>query len=204
MELAPGVYLDELALSNRYHLSRTPIREVLRQLAGEGYVEIQERRGVRVTPLRHSTFSELISVAPMVYSAIGRLAAQNVTPAQVHDLEQAQRRFRTATCEKDVHVMIIEDKRFHSIIGEMSGNHYLQPSHERLLIDHARVFHNFYRPKTHEMDAALKLAVEQHDMLIEVINKGEENSAANLVLEHFKLFHHSTATAPHQPSESIY
>ena len=43
--------------------------------------------------------------------------------------------------------MVLENNRFHEIMGEMSGNVYLQPSLGRLLIDHARIGHTFFRPR---------------------------------------------------------
>ncbi|VTP64342.1 Carbon starvation induced regulator [Leclercia adecarboxylata] len=55
MELDPDELLDEAALTAQYGLSRTPVREIFQRLAGEGYLEIVEKRGVRVIPMSHST-----------------------------------------------------------------------------------------------------------------------------------------------------
>ncbi|MNQ28845.1 putative HTH-type transcriptional regulator YdfH [compost metagenome] len=187
MEFDQTHSLDELSLSDQYHISRTPTREVLRLLAGEGYIEIEERRGARVKPLKSSTISNLISVAPMIYSAIGRLAVRNVLPAQIQDLKQAQQRFRKALSTRDMHGLIIEEHRFHSIIGQMSSNHYLKPSYERLLIDDVRMSHNLYRLETSEMDARRKLAAEHHDIFIESIEMHDEDSIVKLIPKHFEL-----------------
>ena len=56
VELEPDEDLDEVILSERYGLSRTPVREIFRRLAGEGYVDIRENRGTRVVPMNHSTW----------------------------------------------------------------------------------------------------------------------------------------------------
>jgi DNA-binding GntR family transcriptional regulator len=48
-----GVYLDETELSQTYGISRPPLREALRQLAGEGYVVLHENRGAQVAPMTH-------------------------------------------------------------------------------------------------------------------------------------------------------
>lgn len=55
MELDPDELLDEASLTAQYGLSRTPVREVFQRLAGEGYLEIVEKRGVRVIPMSHAT-----------------------------------------------------------------------------------------------------------------------------------------------------
>lgn len=143
MELDPDEALDEVVLSERYGLSRTPVREVFRRLAGEGYIDIRENRGARVIPMNHSTLRNFFLVAPMMYAAIGRLAVQNFKPRQLIDLKDTQFRFRNATTSRDALAMVVENNRFHGIMGEMAGNQYLQPSLERLLIDHARIGNTF-------------------------------------------------------------
>ena len=70
--------------------------EVLRQLAGEGYVELHENRGAQVAPMSHKTLRNFFTVAPMIYAAVARLATQHATPAQVEQLKEVQRAFRAA------------------------------------------------------------------------------------------------------------
>ncbi len=77
----PGDYLDETELSEAYGISRPPLREVLRQLAGEGYVVLHENRGAQVAPMTHKTLRNFFVAAPMIYAATTRLAAEHATPA---------------------------------------------------------------------------------------------------------------------------
>src|SRR4051812_41112430 len=83
LELAPDHDLDEVGLSEQYGISRTPVRDVLRQLSGEGYVDIRENRGARVIPMNHATLRDFFLVAPMIYEAVGRLAVRNFKAAQM-------------------------------------------------------------------------------------------------------------------------
>ncbi|RVC76560.1 GntR family transcriptional regulator [Mesorhizobium sp. M4A.F.Ca.ET.022.05.2.1] len=187
MELDPDEDLDEVALSERYGLSRTPVREIFRRLEGEGYIEIRANRGARVVPMNHSTLRQFFLVAPMVYAAIGRLAVQNFKPSQLVDLKDTQERFRAASKSGDALSMVVENNRFHEIIGEMSGNAYLQPSLGRLLIDHARIGHTFFRPRNDDMRRRLGIAVEHHDGFISAIGRHDENAVVDLVFEHWEL-----------------
>ncbi|UCH41503.1 MAG: GntR family transcriptional regulator, partial [Gammaproteobacteria bacterium] len=75
LELEPGEALDEASLSEHYRISRTPLREILRGLAGEGCVEIINNRGAYVSSMSHKVLRDFFVTAPMIYSAIGRLAA---------------------------------------------------------------------------------------------------------------------------------
>ncbi|KUM24249.1 GntR family transcriptional regulator [Mesorhizobium loti] len=187
MELDPDADLDEVALSERYGLSRTPVREIFRRLEGEGYIEIRANRGARVVPMNHSTLRQFFLVAPMVYAAIGRLAVQNFKPSQMSDLKDTQERFRAASKSGDALAMVVENNRFHEIIGEMSANAYLQPSLGRLLIDHARIGHTFFRPRNDDMRTRLKIAVEHHDGFISAIGAHDEDAVVDLVFEHWEL-----------------
>jgi DNA-binding GntR family transcriptional regulator len=187
MELDPDEDLDEVSLSERYGLSRTPVREVFRRLAGEGYIDIRENRGARVIPMNHSTLRNFFLVAPMIYAAIGRLAVQNFKPRQLAELRDTQERFRTASETHEPLSMVLENNRFHEIMGEMSGNVYLRPSLGRLLIDHARIGHTFFRPRNEDMNKRLKLAVAHHDGFIAAIADHNEDAVVDLVFDHWEL-----------------
>ncbi|MCE2564544.1 GntR family transcriptional regulator [Komagataeibacter sp. FNDCF1] len=187
MELDPDQDLDEVALSERYSLSRTPVRDVLRRLAGEGYLDIRENKGARVAPMNYTTLRNFFLVAPMIYAAIARLAVQNFRKEQLAELKECQELFRAASSEANVSGMVLENNRFHEIMGEMSGNEYLRPSLNRLLIDHARIGNTFYRPQNGDMMQRLKTAVEHHDGFIRAIESRDEQAVVDLVFDHWEL-----------------
>ena len=187
MELDPDQDLDEVSLSEQYGLSRTPVREIFRRLEGEGYLDIRANRGARVSPMNHQTLRHFFLVAPMIYAAVGRLAVQNFRPKQLDELKSTQGRFRAASASDDTLAMVLENNRFHEIIGEMSFNAYLQPSLGRLLIDHARIGHTFFRPTNDDMRQRLQIAIGHHDAFIEAIGGHDENAVVRLVFEHWDL-----------------
>jgi len=186
-ELAPGQYLDETDLSERYGISRPPLREVLRELAGEGYVVLHPNRGAQVAPMTHQGMRNFFMAAPMIYAATTRLAAENATPAQIERLRACQRDFRKAIADGDVSARTLENERFHSIIGEMAGNEYLLPSLKRLLIDHTRIGMTFYSSRRPELDRQREEAADQHDQFIALIEARDAEGAANLAVAHWEL-----------------
>ncbi|MEZ5924289.1 MAG: GntR family transcriptional regulator [Hyphomicrobiaceae bacterium] len=187
LELTPDQDLDEAGLSEEYGISRTPVREVLRQLAGEGYVVIRENRGARVIPMSLERLREYFLLAPIIYEAVGRLAAQNATAAQLAELKTCQDRFRRAVTALDSDTMNLENKRFHAIIGEMAHSVYLMPSYERLEIDHARIGRTFFRPTDEQMEKNLATVCRHHDQFIEAIAKRDEVAMVRLSTEHHEL-----------------
>jgi DNA-binding GntR family transcriptional regulator len=187
LELAPDHDLDEAELSEEHGISRTPVRDVLRRLAGEGYVYIQENRGARVIPMTLATLRDFFQVAPIVYEAVGRLAVQNFRPAQLAELERSQDRFRSAMKAGESEMLSLHNNHFHAIIGDMAGSVFLRPSLERLLVDHARIGHTFFNPTDDRMRANLLTAGKHHDQIIEAIAKRDESAMTRLVFEHWEL-----------------
>ena len=185
--LEPGSYLDETEVAEYYGISRPPLRELLRQLAGEGYVILHEHRGAQVAPMTHKTLRNFFIAAPMIYSAIGRLAAENATRAQIMRIKDTQLLFRAAIRDKDTEQRTLTNERFHSIMGEMADNEFLMPSLRRLLIDHARIGMIFDSPRHPELADQRVVAVEQHEQFIALIEAGDADACAELAIAHWEL-----------------
>ena len=186
-DLEPGAYLDETDLAEHYGISRPPLREVLRQLAGEGYVVLHENRGAQVAPMTHKTLRNFFVAAPMIYAGTTRLAAEHATPAQVIRLKECQWAFRQAIKSGNAAERAVGNERFHSIIGEMADNEFLMPSLRRLLIDHTRIGMTFYDPRKADMACISATAADQHDQFISLIESGDADAAADLAVAHWEL-----------------
>lgn len=187
LQMAPGSDVDEAALCERFELSRTPVREVFRDLDGLGYLEMRENRGTRVTDLSYTILRDFFLAAPMIYGAILRLAALNALPAQIEALQTAQEDFRAALRTGSTADRALANNRFHAVTGEMAGNVYLLPSFHRLLIDHARISMTFYRPQDDHMAGNVSAAAEQHDAIIAAIKARDADAASQLADDHWAL-----------------
>lgn len=185
--LEPGSYLDEVEIAQSYSISRPPLREVLRQLAGEGYLVLHENRGAQVAPMSHKSLRNFFIAAPMIYAAVGRLAAANATQAQVMRLKDTQLLFRASIRDGDTVQRALTNERFHSIMGEMADNEFLMPSLRRLLIDHTRIGMTFYSSRNPRLADERATAVEHHDMFIELIEAGDAEACAELAVAHWDL-----------------
>ena len=187
LELPPGTDLDEAHLCETFSLSRTPVREVFRDLDGLGYVKLREQRSPRVSDLSHVTLRNFFLAAPMVYGAVLQLASLNARPHQIVELQAAQDAFKSALRSGSAADRTLANYRFHEITGEMAGSVYLLPSFHRLLIDHARIGMTFYQPQTNERAQDLTEASRQHDAIIEAITNRDENTAVQLAEDHWAL-----------------
>src|SRR3954469_5595012 len=84
-ELAPGTPLSELSLVERTGASRTPVREALRRLAGEGLVDLVPRQGARVSRVSLQSVRDLFDFRALLEPAAVRQATEAATTdPQVH------------------------------------------------------------------------------------------------------------------------
>ncbi len=189
-EIAPGTPLDEAALCARYGMSRTPLREVMQQLAGEGYVVQRQKRGAQVSDMSHKTLRDFFLAAPMIYAAVLQLATANATAAQLRALKAAQQDFRDALDGGDVAERTLANDRFHRVTGDMADNLYLLPSFYRLLIDHARIGMTFFHSRSAERAETLAASARQHDAMIAAIEDRDPTAATQLAQAHWALSRH--------------
>ncbi len=185
--LEPGMDLDEASLSARYGISRTPLREVLQRLAGEGYVEIAANRGAKVASMNVVALRTFFQTAPMIYANIARLAAENRSAAQLDTLKTAQQAFRAAITADDASAAALANHAFHNVIGDMAENPYLMACLNRLLVDHTRLGQTFYRPAAPAEKVLVLKATDQHDAMIAAIEARDAGLMIDLTLQHWDL-----------------
>ena len=78
-ELAPGQRLDEVSVAQRFAVSRTPVREALKQLAAMELIELRPHRGAVVAGLDQERLAELFEAMAEIEAACARIAAVKLT-----------------------------------------------------------------------------------------------------------------------------
>ena len=86
-EFPPGLRLDEGMLADRYGVSRTPVREALRQLASTGLIELKPRRGATVATATSAQLEALFGAMAEIEATCARLAAMSMTPIERRRLQ---------------------------------------------------------------------------------------------------------------------
>jgi DNA-binding GntR family transcriptional regulator len=97
--IPPGTVLRQEQLSERFDVSRTPVREALRRLAALGLVTFIPNRGVRVRALSREELREAFLVRAELESLATELATPRMTPADLAALDAAEQRFGELTLE---------------------------------------------------------------------------------------------------------
>lgn len=178
-ELAPGAALDEQQLADRFGVSRTPIREALRQLAVTGLVEIRPRRGVVVARMTSERIMEMFETMAEVEAVCARLATYRMTPierSRLLDLHEAGRRL---AAEGDVDGYDRINHAFHEGIYQATHNAFLaeQASSLRSRMNALR------RVQLRHKDRPRRSALE-HQSILEALAEGDGEVAARRMRAH--------------------
>lgn len=125
LELAPGSHLVENKLAERLGVSRNPVREAIRTLAAEGFVEILPRRGAFVAQLTPADAEHIYDVRLALEPLGARLAARNGPRLGVVPLRESVDRARVAMGAGQLDLVADLNTEFHLLVMEMTGNRYL-------------------------------------------------------------------------------
>jgi DNA-binding GntR family transcriptional regulator len=121
-DIPAGTRLGQVDLADRLGVSRTPVREALRRLTGEGLVEFQDNRGFRVAELRLDDVVRRLEVRLLLEPGTARLAAERATEADFEALEAAIEREARARTASDVHDA---SRDFHVLLAAAAHNREL-------------------------------------------------------------------------------
>jgi DNA-binding GntR family transcriptional regulator len=164
--LAPGSPIDEVQLSERFGMSRTPIREALVRLAEEGLVSTLPNRSTMVAAIDFLNLHTYFDALTLMYRATSRLAAQNHRADDLAHLEAYHEEFSRAVTAQDALAMIATNAAFHTAIAEIGRNPYYTGLSKRLLADGRRISRLYYDSYD---DKLPQLFVDEHAKLIRAI-----------------------------------
>lgn len=129
----PREHLVEKELSERYYVSRTPIREALRQLETMGLVVREKHKGAMVADIDLKTIHEMQQVRACLEGMIARLAAARIGDEDLCILEKYVIKMEQATAELDIEEYTRNNNAFHAHISSCCGNEYLVNSHQAIM-----------------------------------------------------------------------
>ncbi|MGE0798479.1 MAG: GntR family transcriptional regulator [Lautropia sp.] len=191
LKLAPGEDIDDAELCDRLGLSRTPIREALARLAGDGLVTQSPNRGYQVAPVDLMETPRFAEALSLLQRAVMRTAALRRTPKDLEQIEQAYRSFVQAVGDRSPVSLTLSNRAFHVAIAEACHNRYLADAYTRLLDQGMRMLSVpfAYDPGPDDSVSEHTQRVdEDHRAMIEVIRARDAERADALGAEHAELF----------------
>ena len=182
-----GVYKDgdelrEITLGEELGVSRTPVREALRQLELEGLVKIVPNKGAYVTGINEKDIRDIYKIRSVLEGLSARWATKNITDEQVEELEEivylSEYYLKKKNSEKAAQVSEL-DSKFHKMLYEASNS--------RILAHTLTDFHKYVqaaRTMSVKTEERAKKSIEEHKEILEAIKSKDADRAEILANNH--------------------
>ena len=178
----PGSRLDEVTLAARYGVSRTPVREALRQLEATGLIERRPFRGAIVSAPSPQLLADMFASAGEIESICARLSATMMTTAERNALRKAHDKMGELVRGKNKDAYTDANIAFHDKL--YAGSHnvtlagFARDLRRRLLP---------FRRSQFETSGRVAQSFAEHEQIVRAIERKNGDEAADLMRHHTRL-----------------
>jgi DNA-binding GntR family transcriptional regulator len=130
--LPPGSKIPERELCERFKISRTPLREVLKVLAAEGHVTLSQNKGARVVLLTTRDVDELYEVLGALEALAGELAIARMTNEELAEIKAMHYEMALYHQRRELAPYYALNRRIHEAIAKASRSVVLQTLYEQI------------------------------------------------------------------------
>ena len=180
-ELKPGSKLTEQDLAAELEVSRTPVREAIRQLEVERLVSRTPFVGVTVAQLGPEEVIELLDIREVLEGLVARLATRNMDRVHLQRLKKSLQQLAASARKGDVPAYLDQALAFRRALVECCGS--------ATLSEHVLAIENRLRltaSRTALLPGRMEAAIVEHEQLLDAIARGDAEAAERLNRERIR------------------
>lgn len=181
-DLPPGAALDETQLAQRFCVSRTPVREAIRQLATMGLVEARPHRGAIVAQPAATRLRDMFFVMSELEATCVTLCARTMTAEERRNLEACHRDMGAFVRNGDIAGYRAANLAFHGRLYAGARNSYLA---ELALATRRRLAP--FRSAQLEAADRLQKSYAEHGTIVTAVLRGDGPRAADAIRQHLEI-----------------
>ncbi|HEY8333793.1 MAG TPA: GntR family transcriptional regulator [Tardiphaga sp.] len=178
-ELPSGARIPEADLCRRFQVSRTPLREALKVLATEGFIELRPNRGSVVAPIDPVEIGHVFEMKGGLEQQIGLLAAVRATKDDRVNLERIHARLGALETREDPAAYTALNQEFHHGLASASKNPLLLQTYDNLQKRILRL-----RLVVNEDPARLDASFNDHEGIMTALRAGARLDLAERLVDH--------------------
>lgn len=178
-KLKNGQKLTEQVICEEYNVSRTPVREALRQLESEGLVENILNRGSFVVGLSKQDFEDMFELRKIYEIQAVKWAIERITEEEMDALDETFEFMEFYTLRNDIDKMLTINEGFHKIIYEASHNRMLQQ-----LLSSYQTYLKYLRKDDEYPDDYLATVLEEHRQIFKAFIEKDIEAGAEAMERH--------------------
>jgi len=177
--LPAGVRIDQNRLAGELQVSLVPVREALKVLEGEGFVQILPRRGAFVTETSLADMEDLYFTRAIIEGQAAYHAADNLTDDDVRELEARFDAMETALAAHDYEHFTAENRTFHLRIYDAAGSNYLSDMIQSLwvLAERYRYRYLFLKDQARNIQA-------EHRAILDACHARDRKQLRDAIVDH--------------------
>ena len=178
-KLVPGARLNERVLCEQLNVSRTPLREAFKMLAGEGLVELLPNRGAVVARMGIEDIEAAFAVIASLEGLAGELAAKNITEAELSEIRALQFDMLASHTRRDLPGYFRANMRIHALINAAAHNPVLTEAFQRL---NTRIYATRYRSNL--TNERWDKAIDEHNEILKLLESRDGKKLRALLEKH--------------------
>lgn len=183
-DILGGVYkendeLRENTLANELGVSRTPVREALRNLEIEGLVSIIPNRGAYVTGISEKDIRDIYIIRSYLEGLCAKWACQYITQQQLDEMDETIYLSTFHARRSHFDQLLDLDNKFHDLVYKASGSKMLN----HVLTDFHHYVERVRKVSISRKDRAMR-TIKEHEAILEAIRKRDGDLAETLAHEH--------------------
>ena len=192
-ELAPGTPLDETSLATEFAVSRTPIREALRQLAASGLIAQKPHAQALVAKPDEATLAGMFEVMGYLEALCAGLSAVAMTAAERDSLDAQHMKMAGIVREGDHAGYVEANETFHSAIYDGAHNAYLAD-----LTRSTRQRLQPFRRAQFQALGRLSRSHAEHSVVVDAILQGDRARAESAMRQHIAIVENAYGGLTHR------
>jgi len=178
-KLKAGEKLTEQELCKTYGVSRTPVREALRQLETDGLVENILNRGAFVVGMSEQDYEDMFELRKAYEIQAVKWAIERITEEEMEKLEETFEFMEFYTLRNDVEKMLTINTGFHQVIYEASHNRMLKK-----LLSSYQTFLKYKGMESVYDDDYLQTVLEEHRAIFKAFKDRDVKAGAEAMERH--------------------
>lgn len=180
--LRPGERIVEDRVCAELGVSRSPLREALRRLEGEGLVSILPRRGAVVTEVSDRDGMNLFAVREVLEGLAARQAARHITSDELSELESLLLEMADRVRAKDTAHLVALNTQFHELVSKASRNRWVLDFLSGVRAQTRRLYRSSL-----EGPGRAPQSLAEHRLILDALRRADPEEAERMARKHVQM-----------------
>lgn len=178
--IKPGQKIEEAALTKKFDVSRTPVREAIRLVAASGLIKIEPRRGATAVAMNLEQLTQMFEALVEIEALCAKFCVRRISAFERSQLLDIHKRFDAAISKKDGQLYSNLNEEFHKFIYSCAHNETLENIALNMWQQLAPYRRNIFFTRKERM----KASHAEHEKIVEAIMASNQDTAYSEMYQH--------------------